>query len=71
MLPLGAAELEADLGELVARGALPALDLDYWAHAMVAVGVELGARMAEREPPDVEGATRFATELFLGALRRA
>ena len=31
------------------------------AHAMVAVGVELGARMAEREPPDVEGATRFAT----------
>ena len=71
VLPLGAAELEADLGELVAHGALPALDLDYWAHAMVAVGVELGARMAEREPPDVEGATRFATELFLGALRRA
>ena len=31
------------------------------AHAMVTVGVELGARMAEREPPDVEGATRFAT----------
>ena len=34
---------------------------------MVAVGVELGARMAEREPPDVEGATRFATGLLLAA----
>ncbi len=70
VLPLGAAELEEDLAGLVARGALPALDLDYWAHAMVAVGVELGARMAEREPPDVDGATRFATELFLGGIGR-
>ena len=67
-LPLGAAELEEDLAELVARGALPSLDVDYCAHAMVAVGVELGARMAERDPPDVEGATRFATALFLGGL---
>ena len=64
-LPLGAAELAEDLAALVARGELPALDLDYCAHAMVAVGIELGARMAEREPPDVEGATRFATGLFL------
>ena len=71
VLPLGAAELEADLAALVERGSLPALDLDYWSHAMVAVGVELGARMAEREPPDVDGATRFATDLFLGGLRRA
>ena len=71
VLPLGAAELEEDLGALVERGALPALDLDYWAHAMVAVGVELGARMAEREPPDIEGATRFAAELFLAGLTRA
>jgi AcrR family transcriptional regulator len=69
-LPLGAAELEEDLGALVARGALSPLDVEYCAHAMVAVGVELGARMAEREPPDVEGATRFATALFLGGLRR-
>ena len=37
---------------------------------MVAVGVELGARMVEREPPDVEGATRFATGLFLAGLTR-
>ena len=68
VLPLGAAELAEDLAELVARGVLPAVDVDYCAHAMVAIGVELGARMAEREPPDVDGATRFATDLFLGGL---
>jgi AcrR family transcriptional regulator len=67
-LPLGAAELAEDLGALVARGELPALDVDYCAHAMVAVGVELGTRMAEREPPDVDGATSFATDLFLSGL---
>jgi AcrR family transcriptional regulator len=71
VLPLGAAELAEDLAVLAERGELPALDLDYCAHAMVAVGVELGARMVEREPPDVEGATRFATALFLGGVTRA
>jgi AcrR family transcriptional regulator len=67
VLPLGAEELAEDLA---AVRDLPALDLDYCAHAMVAVGVELGARMAVREPPDVEGATRFATDLFLSGVTR-
>ena len=67
-VPLGAAELAEDLAALVARGALPPLDLDFCAHAMVALGIELGARMAEREPPDVEGATRFATAFVLRGL---
>jgi AcrR family transcriptional regulator len=66
-LPLGAAELAEDL---MALGSLPPIDVDYCAHAMVAVGVELGARMAEREPPDVNGATRFATDLFLQGVTR-
>jgi hypothetical protein len=65
VLPLGAAELAEDLEALAD---LPSLDLDYCAHAMVAVGVELGARLAERDPPDVEGATRFATRLFLAGV---
>jgi AcrR family transcriptional regulator len=68
--PLGAAELAEDLARLAERGELPVLDVDYCAHAMVAVGIELGARMAEREPPDVEGATRFAAGLFLAGLTR-
>jgi AcrR family transcriptional regulator len=67
VLPLGAEELSEDLA---AVPDLPELDLDYCAHAMVAVGVELGARMAAREPPDVEGATRFATDLFLSGVAR-
>jgi len=70
-LPLGARELAEDLDALVGAGALGPLDVDYCAHAMVAVGVELGARMAERDPPDVEGATRFATALFLAGLAPA
>ncbi len=67
-LPDGTGELAADLRAAVARGTLPPVDVDYTAHAMVAVGLELGARLMEREPPDVEGATRFATALFLGGL---
>ena len=69
-VPLAGDELAEDLGAAVAAGLLPEMDLDYTAHAMVALGVELGVRMIERDPPDVEGATRFATELFLGGLER-
>jgi AcrR family transcriptional regulator len=70
-LPLGAAELAEDLAALVARGGLAPIDVDYCAYAMVAVGVELGARMAERDPPDVDGATRFAADLILRGVTRA
>ena len=61
-VPLGAQELAEDLRTLGHA------DVDYAAHAMVAVGVELGARLAQRDPPDVEGATRFATDLLLRGL---
>jgi len=68
-LPAVADDLIADLGAAIGRGDLPAVDVEYCAHAMIAVGLELGARLIERDPPDVEGATRFATGLFLGGLR--
>jgi AcrR family transcriptional regulator len=70
VLPAGTGELADDLREAIAAGHLPAVDVDYCAHAMIAVGLELGTRLAERDPPDVEGATRFAVALFLGALDR-
>jgi AcrR family transcriptional regulator len=70
VLPATTRELAEDLVEAIAAGVLPPLDVDYCAHAMIAVAIELGARMAERDPPDVEGATDFATTLFLGALTR-
>jgi hypothetical protein len=70
VLPAGLGELADDLRTAIDAGALPAVDVDYCAHAMIAVGLELGARLAERDPPDVDGATRFASALFLGALDR-
>jgi hypothetical protein len=70
VLPAGLGELEDDLRAAIARGDLPAVDVEYCAHAMVAVALELGQRLLVRAPPDVEGATRFATALFLGGLDR-
>jgi AcrR family transcriptional regulator len=68
VLPASTEELAEDLRTAIAAGHVPPVDVDYCAHAMIAVGLELGARLAERSPPDVEGATRFASTLFLGAL---
>jgi AcrR family transcriptional regulator len=70
VLPAGLGELEEDLQAAIARGDLPQIDVDYCAHAMVAVALELGQQLVERRPPDVDGATRFATALFLGGLDR-
>jgi AcrR family transcriptional regulator len=70
VLPEVTQALVADLQGAIDRGDLPAVDLEYAAHAMIATGLELGARLIEREPPDVEGATRFAAGLFLGGLGR-
>jgi hypothetical protein len=70
VLPAGTEELAEDLRTAIEAGHLPPVDVDYCAHAMIAVGLELGARLAERSPPDVEGATRFASTLFLGALEQ-
>jgi AcrR family transcriptional regulator len=70
VLPAGTQELAEDLRAAIEAGHLPPVDVDYCAHAMIAVGLELGARLAERSPPDVDGATEFASALFLGALER-
>jgi AcrR family transcriptional regulator len=70
ILGAGVEDLVEDLREATERGQLPALDVSYMAGAMAGVALELGVRMAERIPPDVEGAARFATELFLGGIDR-
>jgi AcrR family transcriptional regulator len=67
----GLDELVDDLRAAVERGTLPPLDIDYAAAAMFGAGFEVGVRMLERDPPDVEGATAFVTGLFLGGLRQA
>jgi hypothetical protein len=70
VLPAGLGELEVDLREAIGRGDLPPVDVGYLAHAMLAVGLELGQELARRTPPDVEGATRFASALFAGGIER-
>jgi AcrR family transcriptional regulator len=70
VLPAGLGELEDDIRAAIGRGDLPAVDVGYLAHAMLAVGLELGQELAERRPPDVAGATAFATALFAGGLER-
>jgi AcrR family transcriptional regulator len=65
---LGIAELRDDLAT---HGALPpALDLDALAAAMGGVAFELGIRLSEQDPPDVERMAHFASELFLGGMNR-
>ncbi|HEX7291646.1 MAG TPA: TetR/AcrR family transcriptional regulator [Conexibacter sp.] len=66
-LELGILELREDLA---AVGELSALDLDALAAAMGGVAFELGIRLSEQDPPDVERTARFAGELFLGGMER-
>jgi AcrR family transcriptional regulator len=70
ILGAGVEELLEDLRAAIDRGDLPSLDADYMAGAMAGAALELGVRMTEREPADVEGAARFATQLFLGGISR-
>jgi AcrR family transcriptional regulator len=66
----GVEELAADLRTAMRFGIVPQLDADYMAAAMVGTALEVGVAMVRRDPPDVEGATRFATQVFLGGIQR-
>jgi AcrR family transcriptional regulator len=72
VLAAGVDELLEDLEAAIARGDLPPLDARYMARAMAGVGLEVAMEMIERggEEPDVDGASRFATALFLGGIER-
>ena len=66
----GIDELAADLRTAMKLGIVPQVDADYMAAAMVGAALEVGVAMIQREPPDVEGATRFATRVFLGGIEQ-
>ena len=66
----GIDELAADLRNAMAVGIVPPIDAEYMAAAMVGAALEVGVAMVRREPPDVEGATQFATRVFLGGIER-
>jgi AcrR family transcriptional regulator len=63
-------ELVADLQTAMKIGMVPRVDAQYVAAAMVGAALEVGVVMIQREPPDVEGATQFATRVFLGGIER-
>jgi AcrR family transcriptional regulator len=69
-LGAGVEELLEDLRAAIAVGEMPALDAEYMAAAMAGVGLEVGARMVERDPVDTDGAAAFASALFLGGIDR-
>ena len=69
-LGAGIEELRADLEAAVAQGRIPPHDAELMAMAMVGAGVEIGLHMVERDPPDVERAVSFVTDVFLGAFAR-
>jgi hypothetical protein len=46
----------------------PAVDLDYFAAACIAIAREVGDKMLERRPIDVAGAADFAVKMILGGL---
>ena len=66
----GVEELAADLRTAMKIGIVPRIDPEYVAAAMVGAALELGVEMVQREPPDVDGATQFATRVFLGGIER-
>jgi AcrR family transcriptional regulator len=65
VLPAAVEELREDLGGRLADG----VDVEYTVHAMVAVGLQIGALMLTREPVAVDEATDFAAGLFARTLR--
>jgi AcrR family transcriptional regulator len=69
-VPLGVQDLAEDLQAAIDEGRLEPLDVDYAANVMLALGLELALRLIDREPPDVDGATAFATDFVLGGLER-
>jgi hypothetical protein len=66
----GVDELAADLRTAMDSGLVPPVDAGYVAAAMVGTALEVGVAMIQRQPPDVEGATRFATHVVLGGIVR-
>jgi hypothetical protein len=62
-------ELFEDLGEWAEAGDIPPLDLDYLATASAGLGFQIATHLIDRDPPDVEGATKFCTRFFLGGVR--
>jgi AcrR family transcriptional regulator len=66
---LGISEFFEDLSDWAAAGDIPAVDLEMLAVAGVGMGFQVATHLVEGDPPDVDGASRFCTRMFMGGLR--
>ncbi|MBM4362532.1 MAG: hypothetical protein FJ104_07610, partial [Deltaproteobacteria bacterium] len=64
------ARLSGILSEDIAAGRMPRVDVEFVAAAMIGAAFEVALCLVERDPPDVEAATRFASDLFIGFFQR-
>lgn len=58
-------EVREGIEDAIARGLAPQLDSDYLAHACIGIAQEVGEAMLRRNPPDADGAARFAAGFVL------
>jgi AcrR family transcriptional regulator len=66
---LGISELIEDITAWAEAGDLPAADYEYLAIAAVGMGFQIATHLVEKQPPDVDGATRFCTRMFMGGVK--
>jgi AcrR family transcriptional regulator len=66
---LGISELIEDITAWAEAGDLPAADYEYLAVSAVGMGFQIATRLVEHDPPDVEGAARFCTRMFMGGVK--
>jgi AcrR family transcriptional regulator len=66
---LGITELVEDLTVWAADGDIPSAEYDYLATAGVGMGFQVATRLVDRDPPDVDGATRFCAKMFMGGVK--
>jgi AcrR family transcriptional regulator len=61
-------DLRADVARAIRAERLRGVDADYLTAALNGIAFEVAAAMVERDPVDVDGATRFATALVRGGI---
>jgi AcrR family transcriptional regulator len=66
---LGISELVEDMTVWADAGDIPPIDVEMLAVACVGMGFQVATHLVEREPPDIQAATRFCTRMFMGGLK--
>jgi AcrR family transcriptional regulator len=68
IFPAGMEEFAEDLDAWKREGDLPGIDTVYLSAAIAGAAMQIASKMLERDPPDVDGATRFMTRSVLASI---